>query len=185
MAHTLPTEDLFDRDFVERYTVGLGRIRPYLTGDSDGVAKDADWAAAISELPADTIRNLARRMASCRTMLSVSWSLTRQDHCEHAYWAAITVAAMLGQIGLQGGGIGLGYGAMNCVGDQYAGIPGASLPQGTNPVEDFIPVARISDILLNPATASVIMVVATPSCHALRHSSATTFSCRRATLISR
>ena len=153
IAHTLVTEDLYDREFIDRYTVGLERFRPYLSGESDGVPKDADWAAAISGLPATAIKGLARRMAGHRTMLSVSWSLTRQDHGEHAYWAAITVAALLGQIGLPGGGIGLGYGAMNCVGDQYTGIPGASLPQGTNPVEDFIPVARISDMLLNPGTS--------------------------------
>jgi biotin/methionine sulfoxide reductase len=89
-------------------------------------------------------------MAGTRTMLSVSWSLTRQDHGEQTYWAAITVAAMLGQIGLPGGGIGFGYSATNSVGDHGTKIPGASLPQGQNPVGDFIPVARISDLLLNP-----------------------------------
>jgi biotin/methionine sulfoxide reductase len=83
-------------------------------------------------------------------MISVSWSLTRQDHGEQTYWAAITVAAMLGQIGLPGGGIGFGYSATNSVGDHGTKIPGASLPQGDNPVSDFIPVARVSDLLLNP-----------------------------------
>ncbi len=150
IAHTLFDEDLYDQNFVERYTHGFDQFQPYLTGASDGVAKTAEWAADISGLTAEGIRQLARRMAGSRTMLSVSWSLTRQDHGEQTYWAAITVAAMLGQIGLPGGGIGFGYSATNSIGDHGTKIPGASLPQGDNAVNDFIPVARISDLLLNP-----------------------------------
>ena len=153
IAHTLYVENLYDRAFIERYTHGFADFVPYLSGDKDTVEKTAEWAANISGLSADSIRQLARRMAASRTMLSVSWSLTRQDHGEQAYWAAITVAAMLGQIGLPGGGIGFGYSATNSVGDHGTKIPAASLPQGANPVSDFIPVARISDLLLNPGQA--------------------------------
>ncbi len=150
IAHTLYDENLHDKAFIERYTYGFDQFLPYLTGVDDGIVKSAEWAAEISGLSTDCICQLARRMAGTRTMLSVSWSLTRQDHGEQTYWAAITVAAMLGQIGLPGGGIGFGYSATNSVGDHGTKIPGASLPQGQNPVGDFIPVARISDLLLNP-----------------------------------
>ena len=150
LAHTLLAEDLDDRAFLDRYTVGFDRFAAYLTGETDGVTKSADWAARISELDAETIRGLARRMAASRTMLSVSWSLTRQDHGEQPFWAAITLAAMLGQIGLPGGGFGLGYSAVNSVGNEFTVIPGVALPQGQNPVGSFIPVARIADMLLNP-----------------------------------
>jgi len=153
IAHTLYVENIYDKAFIERYTHGFDTFVPYLKGDNDGVEKTGEWAADISGLSADSIRQLARRMAGTRTMLSVSWSLTRQDHGEQAYWAAITVAAMLGQIGLPGGGIGFGYSATNSVGDHGTKIPGASLPQGKNPVSDFIPVARVSDLLLNPGQA--------------------------------
>ncbi len=57
---------------------------------------------------------------------------------------------MLGQLGTPGGGIGFGYSATNSIGDHATNIPGASLPQGDNPVEQFVPVARISDLLLKP-----------------------------------
>ncbi len=119
-------------------------------GQTDGVVKNADWAADISEIPAETIRQLARRMASERTMISVSWSLTRQDHGEQPFWAAIMLASMLGQIGLPGGGFGFGYSAENFVGSQHVSIPGVSFPQGQNAVKNLIPVARISDLLLQP-----------------------------------
>ncbi|MEI4196891.1 molybdopterin guanine dinucleotide-containing S/N-oxide reductase [Roseovarius sp. E0-M6] len=150
LAHTLQTEGLSDRAFLDRYTTGFAHFLPYLMGETDGVAKSADWAAEICEIPAATIRALARRMAADRTMISVSWSLTRQDHGEQPFWMAITLAAMLGQIGLPGGGFGFGYSAMNFIGGKFTILPGASLPQGENPVNDFIPVARITDLLLRP-----------------------------------
>ncbi|MCC5858967.1 MAG: molybdopterin guanine dinucleotide-containing S/N-oxide reductase [Ectothiorhodospiraceae bacterium] len=150
IAHTLHEEGLADQAFLERYTVGFDRVLPYLTGAVDGVPKTAAWAAEQTELPAERIRALARDMAAKRTMISVSWSLTRQDNGEQPYWAAITVAAMLGQIGTPGGGIGFGYSAINAIGDCYRGIPSAALPQGRNPVGRFIPVARIADMLLHP-----------------------------------
>jgi biotin/methionine sulfoxide reductase len=63
---------------------------------------------------------------------------------------ATTLAAMLGQIGLAGGGVGYGYGAIGGIGVAVRRLGGITLPQGTNPVSDFIPVARIADMLLNP-----------------------------------
>jgi biotin/methionine sulfoxide reductase len=153
LAHTLLSEGLCDHDFLGRYTAGFGEFSDYLYGKADGVVKSATWAAEITQLPADTIRDLARRMAGTRTMISVGWSLTRQDHGEQPFWAAIALAAMLGQIGLPGGGIGFGYTAANSVGLERQKLSYAGLPQGKNPVQSFIPVARISDMLLNPGAA--------------------------------
>ena len=109
LAHTLFIEGLHDEAFLARYTVGFERFVPYLTGARDGVAKDARWAESITAIDAETIRALARRMAAGRTMISLSWSLTRQDHGEQPFWMGVTLAAMLGQIGLPGGGVGFGY----------------------------------------------------------------------------
>jgi biotin/methionine sulfoxide reductase len=150
LAHCLLVEDLHDTDFLNRYCVGFDQFAAYLRGDSDGIPKTADWAAAICDLPADTIRDLARRMAKSRTMISIAWALTRQDHGEQPFWAAITLAAMLGQMGLPGTGLGFGYSAMNNVGLNRREIDYASFPQGQNPVKDFIPVARVTDLLNNP-----------------------------------
>ncbi len=152
LVHTLLVEGLHDTGFVERYCTGFDRFAAYLMGDADGVVKSADWAAELSELPADTIRDLARRMAGARTMISVNWSLTRLDHGEQPFWAGTALAAMLGQIGQPGGGIAFGYGAANSVGLETRAVKYAALPQGQNPVAAFIPVARISDMLLNPGT---------------------------------
>jgi len=150
LAHTLVSESLHNQTFLDTYCVGFDRFLPYLTGKTDGQPKNADWAAGISELNADEIRDLARRMAQHRTMISVSWSLTRQDHGEQPYWMATVLAAILGQIGLPGGGIGYGYSAENTIGNHIGHLPWASLYQGHNKVRTFIPVVRISDMLLHP-----------------------------------
>ncbi|WP_298447789.1 molybdopterin-dependent oxidoreductase [uncultured Marinobacter sp.] len=150
IAHTLHTENLADTEFLSTYTVGYERFQQYFMGETDGVVKDCSWAAIKTGIAASRIRDLARDMARQRTMISVSWSLTRQDNGEQPYWAAIAVASMLGQLGLPGGGIGFGYSAMNAIGANYQGIPGASLPQGKNPIKSFIPVARVTDLLLHP-----------------------------------
>ena len=150
LAHTLYKENLYDEIFIKKYTEGFDIFLPYLLGDLDGVVKDANWASEISEISSDEIISLARDMSSKRTMISVSWSLTRQDHGEQPFWAAIMLASMLGQIGLPGGGFGFGYSATNHIGGQFSIIPGAAFPQSDNKIDNFIPVARISDLLLNP-----------------------------------
>lgn len=109
IAHTLYQEKLHDQTFLDRYTVGFDRFLPYLLGKTDGTPKTAGWASEICGLPADTIKDLARRFAKNRTMLALGYSTQRQHHGEQSHWALITLAAMLGQIGLPGGGYGLSY----------------------------------------------------------------------------
>ena len=150
LAHTLVAEGLHDEEFVARYCTGFDRFLPYLMGDTDGQPKDAAWAAAIAEIDAEAVRALARRMAATRTMISVSWSVQRTDHGEQPCWMAIVLAAMLGQIGLPGGGVGFGYGGINGIGDPRMKMPLPGLPTGRNAVKKFIPVARVSDMLLDP-----------------------------------
>ena len=155
MMHVLHGEGLHDPAFIARYTVGFETFLPYLTGALDGVAKTPDWASAICGVPASRIASLAREMAGTRAMLSIAWSLQRAHHGEQSFWSAVTLAAMLGQIGLPGGGIGVAYGPTNGGGSPHARFAGPTLPQGENRVGDFIPVARISDMLLNPGAPFV------------------------------
>ncbi len=150
LAHTLIEESLADRAFIDRYTVGFEPLRAYLTGEADGLRRDADWAAALSGVSAACIRDLAREMAHTRCMINVSWSLQRADHGEQPYWAAIALAALLGQIGLPGGGFTLGYGAVGSVGNGARRVKLPALPRLPNGVDEFIPVARIADMLLHP-----------------------------------
>src|SRR5262249_8034120 len=110
MGHTLIAEDRYDKDFVTRNCSGFETFRRYRLGLDDGIGKSAQWAASITRVPADTIRDLARRAAATRSMITCAWSLQRAHHGEQPYWAAIVLAAMLGGIGLPGGGFGFGHG---------------------------------------------------------------------------
>jgi trimethylamine-N-oxide reductase (cytochrome c) len=160
VAHTLYTEKLHDTAFLTTYTTGFDKFLPYLTGQSDGTPKSAEWASAICGVPADTIKDLARRFAKGRTMLSSGWSLQRQHHGEQPHWMLVTLAAMLGQIGLPGGGFGLSYhyasgGAPTANGVVLGGIPVGTRPAGAKPWPPergaaSIPVARVVDMLLHP-----------------------------------
>jgi biotin/methionine sulfoxide reductase len=148
VAHVLVTRGLHDPNFLGEYCTGWDRLESYILGGEDGVPKDAEWAEAITGVPADRIDSLAVDMAGNRTLLTVSWSVQRSDHGEQAYWMASALAAILGQIGLPGGGLGFGYGAVGLNGHTvgYHTLP--RLGQGKNPVTDYIPVARIADLLL-------------------------------------
>ena len=153
LAHVLETQDLCDRQFLETHAVGYDVFRRYLTGETDGQPKTPEWAAGLCGITPDAIRDLARKMAAKRTLITVAWSLQRAQNGEQPYWMAATLAAMLGQIGMPGGGIGYGYGAIGGVGVPLKRLSGMTLPQGKNPVADFIPVARIADMLLEPGAA--------------------------------
>ena len=150
LAHVLEVEGVSDCDFLARCTTGYEKFRPYLLGESDGVPKSPEWAEPLCGISASSIRDLAKRMAAKRTLITVAWSLQRAQNGEQPYWMAAVLAAMLGQIGLPGGGIGYGYGAIGAIGVPIKRLDGMTLPQGKNPVSDFIPVARIADMLLEP-----------------------------------
>ncbi len=155
IAHTLESEDLVDRSFLDRYCTGYDKFTPYLLGQSDGVAKNADWAEGLSGIAADDLRQIARRMAKERSVVGISWSLQRAEHGEQTYWMATTLAAMVGSHGLPGGGVAYGYGSVHNIGffgRRSLPFKVGSLRQGKNPVENHIPVSRISDMLLNPGS---------------------------------
>src|SRR5262249_53651756 len=153
LVHTLVTEKLHDRGFLDRYTIGWPIFERYLLGEADGQAKDAAWAAGIAGVEAETIRALARRLQGRRALIVVSHSLQRAEQGEQPVWMGAVLAAALGQIGLPGGGYGYALGAIAYYGRRTNAVPIAPLPQGRNGVADFIPVARIADMLLNPGAS--------------------------------
>jgi biotin/methionine sulfoxide reductase len=150
LVNTLVSEGRHDAKFLARYCAGFDRVKAYLLGETDGVPNDAQWAAAITGVPAETIRALARRMSETRTMVSASWSLQRADHGEQPYWAVILLACALGQIGLPGGGFGFGYGSTSGIAEPPLAFGPPAMEALANPLGRAIPAARISDCLLDP-----------------------------------
>ncbi len=164
LAHTLYTEDLHDKQFIETYCLGFDDFMPYVLGETkDKVEKTPEWAAEICGVTPDQIRKFARMMVAERTQILFGWCIQRQEHGEQPYWMGAVLAAMVGQIGLPGGGVSYGH--------HYSGIgvpstgfaaPGGfprNVDQGQKPIwdnNDFngysrtIPVARWVDCLLEP-----------------------------------
>lgn len=132
--------------------MGFDKVADYLLGKTDGVAKDAQWAAELSDIPAERLIALAHDMAGKRTLICTAVSLQRADYGEQPLWMTVLLATMLGQIGLPGGGFGIGYAADASIGVVDRPIHWPSLAQGQNDVSTFIPVAMVSDMLLNPGT---------------------------------
>lgn len=150
LAHELIVTDTFDKRFVARLTTGFDAFRDYVLGRADGKPKSPQWAAPLTGVPVDSTRTLARQLVAGRSLIAVSQSVQRAEHGEQPIWAAIALAAMLGQIGLPGGGFCYGIGSMADSGRDRVAMRLPTLNQLSNPVSDFIPVARVSDMLLHP-----------------------------------
>lgn len=149
IAHVLISENLHDQAFLDKYCVGFDEAhmpegapanasyRSYIEGKGpDGVEKTPEWAARICGVPAQKIRQLAREMGTAKpTAITQGWGPQRHANGENQSRAVFTLAALLGQIGIPGGGTGAREGS-------------ASLPmelkfltQYENPVKTQIPVA--------------------------------------------
>jgi len=150
LVHTLVSEGRHDRGFLAAFCEGWPTFEDYLMGRADGQPKTAAWAAAICGLPQAQIVALARSLPGKRVLVVVSHSLQRAEHGEQPVWMGAVLAAALGQIGLPGGGYAYALGTLAHYGKRLNAVPGAALPQGSNGVKAFIPVARIADMLLHP-----------------------------------
>ena len=150
LVYELVVMDRHDSLFLAQYCVGWEQFKEYVLGRSDRQPKDPEWAERITGVNASTIRLLARRLTIGRVLVTVSHSLQRTEHGEQPVWMGLVLAAVLGQIGLPGGGYSYALGTVAHYGKIDNQLRFASLPQGHNPVKAFIPVARVSDMLLNP-----------------------------------
>ena len=151
MAFHVLENDLQDDEYMAKYTVGADKWIAYVKGEGeDGIAKSPDWAAEITGIPADKIREMAELLAKSRVQVAGAWSLQRAQHGEMTHWAIINFAALTGQIGKPGQGVGFswhyGSGGMPQSGK---GTP-AGLSQGKNFVKEICPASRITEMLENP-----------------------------------
>jgi biotin/methionine sulfoxide reductase len=139
-----------DQAFLARCCSGSDEFLAYLTGAADGQPKTAEWAADITGLDAADIRRLAAGMTTKSAFITISWSLQRAVHGEQPWWAGLGLASVAGQIGRLGGGVGYGFASTGGAGHSFPLGSVASLSHGKKPNKSFIPVARISDMLLKP-----------------------------------
>src|SRR2546427_7986185 len=139
MAYVIVTEGRHDQAFLDRHVLGFDEAhlppgapegasyRSYLLGLSDGVRKTPEWAAAITGMPAATIRRLAIEYATSKpAALHCGYAPGRTIHGEQFHRAAYALCAITGSVGTPGGNSGVSNGATG-----RGGI--RSLPVGAKP----------------------------------------------------
>ncbi|MEZ5086888.1 MAG: DMSO/selenate family reductase complex A subunit [Tessaracoccus sp.] len=120
IVHELLARDLHDQEFLNRYCVGFDEAtmpegvpanqsyRAYIEGKGpDGFEKTPEWASRITGLPAQQIRDFAVELGTTKPVnITQGWGLQRTANGEATCRAIYTLAAVLGQVGIPGGGNG-------------------------------------------------------------------------------
>lgn len=162
VAYSLVDKKKHDKQFLDNYTTGYDKFEDYLLGKSDGVAKTPAWAESICGVPAKQMETLADIFSANRTMLMSGWSMQRQQYGEQRHWMLATLASMLGQIGLPGGGFGLSYhysnggnptrdgGVLPAMGATVGKSGKSGARSASKEAVNAIPVARIVEAIENP-----------------------------------
>lgn len=107
MANVIFKEGLDDKDFIAKYVEpqGLATWKRYVMGEEDGVEKTPEWAENECAVPADSIRELARLVATTRpSWLWSHWSVSRKSRGEQTVRAFAALQAILGYWGTPGAG---------------------------------------------------------------------------------
>lgn len=147
LAHEFIKNDKIDSQFLNTYCVGYDdatmpalakgqnkSYKDYIMGTGyDKVEKTPEWAAEITQIPADVIRKLANDLSSAKApFICQGWGPQRHTNGETVARAICMIPILLGKIGLPG----------TNTGQREAEPPVylvGSLPAGTNPVEAEIP----------------------------------------------
>lgn len=132
-----------DETLPERWR-GLGlSVMDYLRGTGyDHVAKTPAWAAAITGIPADDIRELAAQLATARPVFIMQgWGPQRRSNGEMTSGMIMMLVAALGQVGLPGTNNGMNV--------AWGGGFLTQVSAGENPVPFRIPAYRFLDAIEN------------------------------------
>jgi len=112
IAYVWITEDLYDKGYVEKRTVGFDKWKDYILGKDDGVPKTPEWQEGESGIHAKDVRALAREWGKKRTYLAAGGITGFGSACRCATgseWARSMVCLMamqgLGKPGVNMGGM--------------------------------------------------------------------------------
>ncbi len=104
MAYVIVTNNLHNKEFIDKFSIGFEKYEDYLLGKEDNVPKTPEWAEKITKVPADTIIRLAKEYASSKpAALIAGWGPARNSRGEQYARAANVLTVITGNIGIKGG----------------------------------------------------------------------------------
>ncbi len=104
MCNYVFEKGLYSKEFIEKYTVGFDKFKEYMLGTKDGVNKNLAWASKICGVSEQDLAKFSEDLVKNDSVIVSGYAIQRQDHGEMAYWALVTLNAMLGHIGKEGCG---------------------------------------------------------------------------------
>ena len=154
IVHVLISENLHDQGFLDTYVQGFDEehmpegvpagnsYKSYILGlGPDGLEKTPAWASQITGIPEQTIVRLAREIGHAKPCsITQGWGPQRHMNGENQARAIYTLAAVTGNVGINGGGSG-GR-------DGFYWRTTKMFPAGTNPVKATIPLFLWTDAVV-------------------------------------
>ncbi|MGH8056243.1 MAG: molybdopterin-containing oxidoreductase family protein, partial [Candidatus Entotheonellia bacterium] len=150
MMHVIIEEDLYDRDFVARHTVGFEALAAHVKAHSPA------WAADITGFPPEDIVALARRYARTRPAMIVlgGSSMHKGANGWQGGRAVACLPGLTGNLGVPGGGLGPRHGSSSH-GQALANIvaqerrpPGEDIPNQMSSITEALVSGRVRALLL-------------------------------------
>ena len=151
MMHVIVAEGLYDREFVARRTVGFDRLAAHVREHTP------EWAAAVTGIPLERIRALARRYATTRPAMILlgGSSMHKGANGWQGGRAVACLPALTGNLGVPGGGLGPRHGSASH-GQALASV----VALDRRPPGDYVPnqMARVTEALLERRVRALLLL---------------------------
>jgi anaerobic selenocysteine-containing dehydrogenase len=150
LMHVLIGEGLCDRQFTENHTVGLAELAEHVK------AHDPEWAAGVTGVPAERIRDLARRYAGTKPAMILlgGSSMHKGANGWQGARAVACLPALTGNLGMPGGGLGPRHGAAS----HGQAMRDITLPERRQP-GDYVPnqMPRVTEALVSGRVRALLL----------------------------
>ncbi|MEA5022078.1 Dimethyl sulfoxide reductase DmsA [bioreactor metagenome] len=163
MAYYIIKNNLLDQNFLDNCTIGFDadhlpegadpkdNFKDYVLGTYDNTPKTPEWAAEICGVPAVKIAEFAQEYATTKPAAIISGGApARINNGEHLPHAMMTLAYMVGNVGIPGAGVSPNmHNSATNAGPALVKAGGNGLPKIVNPIDDNINSGEMYDAILN------------------------------------